>query len=111
MNELLGELEEKVTTKLKINIRNHKVLPTQAKILSRRPKYIKSNLRDLGIIIRPSDDHNTKIKTIIVENTKFQQNVGNISIPPIHRYLTESRVQITSDISIGNGDSIDTCKY
>lgn len=108
MNELLGELEEKATTKLKINIRNHKVWPSQANILSRRSKYIKSNLKDLGIIIRPSDEHNTKIKTVVVENTKLQQNMGNISIPSIHRHLTENCAEITSDISIGNGDNIDS---
>jgi hypothetical protein len=43
-----------------------------------------------------------------VENTKLQQNMGNISIPSIHRYLTENCAEITSDISIGNGDNIDS---
>jgi hypothetical protein len=44
MNELLGELEDKVTTKLKINTRNHEVWPGQANVLSRRLKYVISNL-------------------------------------------------------------------
>jgi hypothetical protein len=69
--------------------------------LSRRLKYVISNLKEVGINIRPGDNSTTKNKTLCIEKIVVQS-----SILPIHRYDMQDHAQISSDISIDTNNSI-----
>jgi hypothetical protein len=80
--ELLRLLEEIAPT-LSINTKNHKVWPSKPNVLTRRLKYIISNLKEFGINIRPGDNSTTRNRTLCIEKKVV---VAQSSILPIHRY-------------------------
>lgn len=100
--ELLGLLETVAST-LSINTKNHKIWPSKPNVLSRRLKYVISNLKEFGINIRPGDNSTTKNKTLCIKKIVVQS-----SILPIHRYDIQDHAQISSDISIDMNNSIDS---
>jgi hypothetical protein len=99
--ELLGLLEA-LAPSLSINTKNHKIWPSKPNVLSRRLKYVISNLKEFGINIRPGDNSTTKNKTLSIEK------IVESSIPSIHRYDTQNDAQVSSDISIDKGNGINT---
>jgi hypothetical protein len=102
--ELLVMFEE-IAPSLSINTKNHKIFPSKPNVLTRRLKYIISNLKEFDIIVRPGDNSTTKNRTLCIEKKKV---VVQSSIPPIHRYDTQNDAQVSSDISIDRVDGIDT---
>jgi hypothetical protein len=101
--ELLGLLEAVAPT-LSINTKNQKVWPSKPNVLSRRMKYIISNLKEFGINVRHADSSTTKNKRLCIDKKIIVQS----SIPSIHRYDTQNHAQISSDIGINVDNSIDT---
>lgn len=61
--ELLGQLEPSAI-KLKINIQREKLWPKAPHILSRRLAEVKTNLRQVGILINESKDPKSRLKSI-----------------------------------------------
>jgi hypothetical protein len=92
---LLAQLET-FTPLLSINTKNHKIWPSKPNILSRRLKYVISNLKEFGINIRPGDNSATKNRTLRIEKGLIEK-CGQTSILPIHRYDTQDRAQNASD--------------
>jgi hypothetical protein len=70
--ELLAELEQVAITKLKINT-NTKQWPKAANVLSGRLKEVKTNLREIGIIIdnEAAKDPNTRARTVCICKQSF----------------------------------------
>jgi hypothetical protein len=84
--ELLADLES-VAAELKINTR-HKTWPKAPNSLSRRINEVKTNLREIGIVIDSgARDSKTKVKTIEI------RKISSISLPD------KNQAQITGDIS------------
>ncbi|HET7285043.1 MAG TPA: hypothetical protein VFI70_10190 [Nitrososphaeraceae archaeon] len=73
--ELLGLLETVASSTLSINTKNHKIWPSKPNVLSRRLKYVISNLREFGINIRPGDNSTTKNKTLCIEKISVQSSI------------------------------------
>jgi hypothetical protein len=100
--QLLAQLELIAPT-LSINTKDHKIWPSKPNVLTRRIKYVISNLKEFSINIKPGDNSTTKNRTLCIEKIVVQ-----VSIPPIRRYDTQTQAQFTSDISINMGNGIDT---
>jgi len=100
--ELLRLLEEIAPT-LSINTKSHKIWPSKPNVLTRRLKYIISNLKEFGINIRPGDNSTTKNRTLCIEKKVVVQS----SILPIHRYDMQNHAEIPSDISANMDNGID----
>ena len=94
MSELLVELEQAADV-LKIN-RHSKSWPKAPNSLSRRINEIKTNLREIGIMIDSSGtrDSKTKVKTI---------EIRKVSLLPLPSLQDENRAQIAGD----TGNDID----
>ena len=92
--ELLKELEA-IADEVKINT-SHKSWPKAPNILSRRINEVKTNLREIGIVIENSDarDLKTKVKTI---------EIRKVSLLPLPSLPAENCAQIAGDI----GNDID----
>jgi hypothetical protein len=95
MSELLAKLEQ-VADILKIN-RRSKSWPKAPNSLSRRINEIKTNLREIGIVIDNSGarDSKTKVKTV---------EIRKVSLIPLPSLPGENRAQIAGDI----GNDIDS---
>jgi hypothetical protein len=93
--ELLKLLEEIAPT-LSINTKNHKIWPSKPNVLTRRLKYITSNLKEFGINIRPGDSSTTKNRTLRIEKKVVVQS----SIPSIHRYYMQNHAQKSSNSTL-----------
>jgi hypothetical protein len=104
--ELLGLLEAVAPT-LSINTKNQKVWPSKPNVLTRRLKYIISNLKEFGINVRHADSSTTKNKRLCIEKIIKKEDAKS-SIPSIHRYDTQNHAQISNDIGINVDNSIDT---
>lgn len=91
--ELLTELVE-VANELKINTHD-KSWPKAPNTLSRRIKEVKTNLREIGIIIDNSGARDSKTKVKAIE-------IRKISLLPLPSLPGENHAQITSD----NGNDI-----
>ena len=79
--ELLSELEEVATKELKINVVSDRQWPKAANVLSGRLKEVKTNLREIGIIIdnEAAKDPKTRVKTISIrkgEEVRPRTTVG-----------------------------------
>jgi hypothetical protein len=106
--ELLGLLEE-IAPRLSINTNNQKVWPSKPNVLTRRLKYIISNLKEFGISVRYADNSTTKNKRLCIEKKTFSDPVSvQSSIPSIHRYYMQNHAQNSSNSSIDADNGIDT---
>lgn len=63
-SRLLKELEPIASEELDINIQKERLWPKRANMLSRRLKEIKSNLKQVGIVVSEKRDPITRLKTI-----------------------------------------------
>jgi hypothetical protein len=103
--ELLGLLEAVAPT-LSINTKNQKVWPSKPNVLSRRLKYIISNLKEFGINVRHADSSTTKNKRLCIEKI-IKKEGAKSSIPSIHRYDMQNHAQISDDVGIDVNNGID----
>jgi hypothetical protein len=93
---------ENLALDLGINTNNHRIWPSQPNALTRRLKYVISNLKAYADIhVRPGDDSTTKHRTLCIEKG------GKISISPIPPIHNENRAQVSSDTSIDADGGID----
>jgi hypothetical protein len=106
--ELLGLLEAIAPT-ISINTKNHKIWPSKPNVLTRRLKYIMSNLKEFGISVYYADNSTTKNKRLCIEKKTFSDPVSvQSSISSIHRYYMQNHAQNSSNISIDADNGIDT---
>src|SRR5919201_1303621 len=87
--ELLGLLEAVAPT-LSINTKNQKVWPSKPNVLSRRMKYIISNLKEFSINVRYADSSTTRNKRLCIEKI-IKKEDRKSSIQSIHRYDTQNQ--------------------
>jgi hypothetical protein len=87
--ELLLSLSE-LAPKLSINTKNHKIWPSKSNVLTRRLKYITSNLKEYNITIHYDQDPKTRVRIINIE-----KHPSNPSDPS----QTQNHAQNTSDIA------------
>jgi hypothetical protein len=119
---LLTELDEVATTKLKINVASNRQWPKAANVLSGRLKEVKTNLREIGIIIdnEAAKDPNTRVRTISIckakgmDKDKDERNnkdsgsqdkdkdtsndVRKLSFESLESFAEENHAQFSSDI-------------
>jgi hypothetical protein len=99
-SQLLADLEQ-AAAEIKINL-NSKGWPKGANVLSGRLDEVKTNLREIGIVINKeaSKDPKTRVKTILIINEKVK--VGEVckqSFGSSDRSEGQNRAQIASDKS------------
>jgi hypothetical protein len=94
-SQLLTDLEQ-AATEIKINL-NSKGWPKGANVLSGRLDEVKTNLREIGIVIdkEAAKDPKTRVKTILIQNVKLcKQSLESFESPE-----DKNRAQIASDNS------------
>jgi hypothetical protein len=105
--ELLGLLVE-IAARLSVNTKNQKVWPAKPNVLTRRLKYIISNLKEFGISVYYADNSTTKNKRLCIEKKTFSDPVPvQSSITSIHRYYMQNHAQNSSNMSIDADNGID----
>jgi hypothetical protein len=98
--ELHIRLEEVAVTELKINVNNTKQWPKGANVLSGRLNEVKTNLREIGIIINNEAAKNpkTRVKSILIQKiTGEKQEVCKQSFESLESFEDKNHAQIASD--------------